>query len=287
MSLIYPEELGYYFNQEKFESIYFQTLKGYQEVMPLNQFKTEAAQFHEGTEDFKLFKNNQLEPGVQRYSYVDQKTMRMITAAFSIERDIVGLQFGMHDQFESDRVYTKKTYSLPFRDEWFVLWGGANNFWNYHYPHESQRYAYDFIVKKDGRPYSGQGQSLTDHYSYGLPVTAPASGTVVKVYDGIIDNAPFSMNMDEPQGNAIVIQHAENEYSLLAHLQNGSIIVEEGMQVKLGDIIAKSGNSGASDTPHLHFHVMDAPLPEKAVSIRIKFEDLKFEPKQGDTVQGD
>ena len=83
MTAIYPEELGYYFNQKKFEQIYFQTLKGFQEVMPLNQFKKEAAAFHEGTEDFKLFKHNQLEPGVKRYSYVDDKSMRMITAAFS------------------------------------------------------------------------------------------------------------------------------------------------------------------------------------------------------------
>ena len=287
MTAIYPEELGYYFNQKKFEQIYFQTLKGFQEVMPLNQFKKEAAAFHEGTEDFKLFKHNQLETGVKRYSYVDDKSMRMITAAFSVERDIVGLQFGMHETFDSDRIYTEKSYSLPFRDEWFVLWGGANNFWNYHYPHESQRYAYDFIVKKDGKPYSGDGQTLDQHYSYGLPVTAPLSGKVVKVFDGVKDNAPFSMNMEAPSGNAVVIKHAEEEYSLLAHLQEGSILVKEGMDVRLGDLIAKSGNSGASDTPHLHFHVMDTEDHEKARSIRIKFGELDFEPKQGDTLQGE
>lgn len=287
MSVIYPEELGLYFNQEKFKEIYSQTLKGYQDVMPFDQFKKEASQFHEGTGDFKLFKQNQLEPGVQRFSYVDYQTMRMITAAFSIERDIVGLQFGSFEKFETDEIYTKKEYVLPFRTEWFVLWGGDNSFWNYHYPHSSQRYAYDFIVKKEGRPYDGDGHLLTDHYSYGEAVTAPGAGTVVKVYEDIADNAPFSMNMEEPQGNAIVIKHAENEYSLLAHLRAGSILVEEGAEVRPGDIIAECGNSGASDTPHLHFHVMDAPVPEKALSIRIRFEALQFEPKQGDTLRGE
>src|SRR5699024_10300192 len=77
------------------------------------------------------------------------------------------------------------------------------------------------------------------------------------------------------------------EYSLLAHLQEGSILVKEGMDVRLGDLIAKSGNSGASDTPHLHFHVMDTEDHEKARSIRIKFGELDVEPKQGDTLQGE
>ena len=287
MSAIYPEELGFYFNQEKFEEIYFQTVKGYQDVMPLNQFKKEAAAFHEGTGDFKLFKHNQLEPGVKRYSYVDNQTMRMITAAFSNERDIVGLQFGMLEKFNTDYIYTEKEYVLPFRTEWFVLWGGSNNFWNYHYPHESQRYAYDFIVKKDGRPYEGSGERLNDHYGYGEAVTAPGTGTVVKVYDGVADNAPFSMNMEQPEGNAIVIKHGEAEYSLLAHLKEGSILVSEGSEVRPGDLIAACGNSGASDTPHLHFHVMDAPIPEKGLSIRIRFAELNFEPKQGDTLRGE
>lgn len=287
MTAIYPEEFGYYFNQGKFDDIYFQTLKGYQELMPLNEFKKEAAAFKDGTEDFKLFKNNQLEPGVQRYSYTDEKTMRMITVAFTTERDIVGLQFGTLDKFHTDKIYTKKEYVLPFRTTWFVLWGGNNIFWNYHYPYSSQRYAYDFIVKKDGKTYDGDGASLSQHYSFGQTIIAPQTGTVVKIYDGVADNEPFSMNMDEPQGNAIVIKHAENEYSLLAHLRQNSLLVKEGSKVRLGDIIAESGNSGASDTPHLHFHVMDGPIPEKAQSVRIGFGDLGFEPKQGDTLRGE
>lgn len=287
MTIIYPAEFNYYFNNGKFEDIYFQTLKAYQELMPMNEFKKEADAFKEGTEDFQIFKNNQLEPGVQRYSYVDDKTKRMITVAYSTELEIVGIQFGFLDKFDTDKIYTKKEYDVPFRTTWFVLWGGNNNFWNYHYPYSSQRYAYDFIVKKEGKTYDGDGTSLNQHYSYGQPVVAPQSGVVVKVYEGIEDNAPFSMNMDEPQGNAVVIKHAEDEYSLLAHLRKGSVLVTEGSTVRLGDIIAESGNSGASDTPHLHFHVMDGPLPEKSESIRIRFGDLGFEPKQGDTLRGE
>ena len=71
---------------------------------------------------------------------------------------------------------------------------------------------------------------------------------VVKVFDGVKDNAPFSMNMEAPSGNAVVIKHLEEEYSLLASLQEGFHSCKEGMDVELGDLIAKSGNAGG-DTP--------------------------------------
>lgn len=34
-----------------------------------------------------------------------------------------------------------------------------------------------------------------------------------------------------------------------------------GDQLKTGQVIAALGNSGNSDAPHLHFHVMDGPDP--------------------------
>jgi murein DD-endopeptidase MepM/ murein hydrolase activator NlpD len=37
--------------------------------------------------------------------------------------------------------------------------------------------------------------------------------------------------------------------------------VEEGDHVRSGQRIARLGNSGYSSGPHLHFHVMDAPVP--------------------------
>ena len=46
--------------------------------------------------------------------------------------------------------HTTLTYQFPFNDEWFVYWGGDNELFNYHYPIETQRYAYDFIkINKD------------------------------------------------------------------------------------------------------------------------------------------
>jgi murein DD-endopeptidase MepM/ murein hydrolase activator NlpD len=37
--------------------------------------------------------------------------------------------------------------------------------------------------------------------------------------------------------------------------------VEEGDNARRGQVLARLGNSGNTTAPHLHFHVMDAPLP--------------------------
>ncbi|MGH2266624.1 M23 family metallopeptidase, partial [Enterococcus faecalis] len=75
---------------------------------------------------------------------------------------------------------------------------------------------------------------------------APANGTVEKVVNGVQDNSIGSTNESQFLGNYIVIKHAENEYSLIAHLQQYSIIVNEGQNVKYGDFLGKVGNSGNS-----------------------------------------
>jgi murein DD-endopeptidase MepM/ murein hydrolase activator NlpD len=45
---------------------------------------------------------------------------------------------------------------------------------------------------------------------------------------------------------------------MYAHLQPGSFKVRVGDRVKAGQVLAKLGNSGQSDAPHLHFQLVDA-----------------------------
>lgn len=277
--------IGDYFSEKRFEEIYSQTMPAWQEMMPKEDFLKEATRFHQGTKHFSLYKENELEPGVKRYAFVDESSKKMLTVAVK-QSILVGLKFGFLENYEADKRHSKVTYRLPFKGEWFVLFGGDDNFLNYHYSYPHQRYAYDFIVKENGQAFSGDVESLSSYHSYGQPVVAPASGTIFKVYDGVIDNPPRSTNMEAPQGNALIIQHGVNEYSLLAHLKKDSILVSEGTYVESGQILAACGNSGASDTPHLHFHVMDGPVEDSATSLKINF-DLGFEVEQGHTLSGE
>ncbi|MEO5969806.1 MAG: M23 family metallopeptidase [Bdellovibrionia bacterium] len=54
-------------------------------------------------------------------------------------------------------------------------------------------------------------------------------------------------------GNMIVLKHAGEISTIYAH--NSKVLVRAGQAVKQGQIIAKSGNTGRSRGPHLHFEI--------------------------------
>ncbi|MFC3418633.1 peptidoglycan DD-metalloendopeptidase family protein [Salinicoccus hispanicus] len=282
---VFPEEFGYYFSEGSFERIYKQTIKDFQLQMGLDTFVEAAREFNHDSGDFNLKHSNQLEPGIKRYQWVNAEESRMITVAYNSSGEIIGIQFDNYEKFTSDRGTSINTYRLPFEGEWFVLWGGNDAFLNYHYPYAHQRYAYDFIRKSGGSAFDGDEGLLEVYHAFGAQVVTPRGGEVIRVVNDVEDNLPHYPNMTVPEGNHIIISHGYNEYSLLAHLRRNSITVAAGDTVEAGTRIAQCGNSGASDTPHLHFHVMDGKDPYASQSIRIQFAELR-EPRQGDTVKG-
>ncbi|WP_439881884.1 M23 family metallopeptidase [Pontibacter sp. MBLB2868] len=129
--------------------------------------------------------------------------------------------------------------------------------------HNAQRYAIDFVkLDKQGNLFKNKGASNADWYSYGEEILAAAGGKVISVKDGIPEHQTpgkldYKITIDNIAGNNVYIDMGKNVVALYAHMQPGSIKVKEGEIVKKGQVLGKLGNSGNSDAPHLHFHVVD------------------------------
>ena len=78
--------------------------------------------------------------------------------------------------------------------------------------------------------------------AYGREVKSAAAGTVA--FSGVQNG----------YGNTIVIDHADGRQTRYAHLSEQ--LVRAGDRVVEGQIVGKSGNSGRSTGPHLHFEML-------------------------------
>ena len=83
----------------------------------------------------------------------------------------------------------------------------------------------------------------------GIDLACPAGSKVYAARNGRI----FFTGSDGGYGSLIIIKHENNYTSYYGHLKK--IMVKKGEDVKRGDLIAFSGNSGRSTGPHLHFEV--------------------------------
>lgn len=127
----------------------------------------------------------------------------------------------------------------------------------------AETFAVDWALVKGDRVYDGDGSSNEQFYDFGAEVLAVADGTVVSVNDGVPESIPFNSKPPETKqgfgGNQVILEIAPGVFAAYAHLQPGSIAVGVGDDVVLGDVLAKLGNTGPSQGPHLHFGLLDKP----------------------------
>jgi murein DD-endopeptidase MepM/ murein hydrolase activator NlpD len=99
-----------------------------------------------------------------------------------------------------------------------------------------------------GKPHNG----LDIGVPIGTPVYAAADGVVMAA-----DNNDRSKWNKYQYGRYVLIKHPNNLATIYAHLSQQT--VSTGVQVKRGDLIGYSGNTGYSTGPHLHFGAYWAP----------------------------
>lgn len=283
MSKLDLNNFGQHFNNEEFDTIYNATSKEFQQSFSFNQFQTVCCEFNQGVQYFEEFSEKEWF-GTTQVVWIDENKERTIQLAYDQNQVITGFYLKPFVTYASDEQWTNNQYRMPINEEWFVFWGGTNEFENYHYAYEQQRYAYDLVQVKNGATFTGTHSLNESYYAFGTDVVAPLHGTVINVVDGFKDNVPGNMDQQYPAGNYVIIEHPNKEYSMMAHLKNGSILVNVGDVVKEGQVVGRCGNSGSSSEAHIHFQVMDHPQLDQAKSIRIRFQQ-EYEPIQGDTVR--
>jgi len=118
----------------------------------------------------------------------------------------------------------------------------------------------EFGIHIDGLDQNDGELSETDENAAdagrGREILAPAAGTVVCARKDVPTNPKPGAEPDETwhrplhdpvnasAGNCVIIDHGNSEYSVIIHIQTGSLTVKLGDHIAAGEVIGKFGNSG-------------------------------------------
>jgi murein DD-endopeptidase MepM/ murein hydrolase activator NlpD len=192
--------------------------------------------------------------------------------------------------------FSKVNWLYPLRGVSYVGWGAS-----LHTGHRwvlPEAYALDIArIGESGLTYRGEGTRFTEYYAYGADVHAAAAGKVVESANDIPEDesliqrpnestAAYAARVRENQakllesdhgimGNYVLIDHANREYSLYAHMQPGSVRVRTGDSVQAGALLGRLGSSGNSTEPHLHFQVCSGSGALQCNGVPVTFSNVK------------
>jgi murein DD-endopeptidase MepM/ murein hydrolase activator NlpD len=188
---------------------------------------------------------------------------------------------------------------FPLRGEWMAVQTPASRIPSHGTDMLGQRYAFD-LVRFDpskGSRYHPAGGLRTlflgvptrECHGWGKPIHAPLDGEVVAARDGmperrrihpvrelalVLGNGltfrPTPGHVHRVMGNHVILRCGD-VYAGFAHLTTGSVAVEVGQQVRVGEVLGRVGHTGNSSAPHLHFQLMDGPDPLTARGIPCAF----------------
>lgn len=165
-----------------------------------------------------------------RWVIPPRDTIRLLTLAAQNPKLPLGYTPKMRYALGDPRLLpTTDQYPLPWHGGPFRLSQGPNGKYSHFTP--KGRYALDIAMPE------------------GTPIVAARAGIVVKTENQQVGRGT------NPSGNFVRILHDDGTMGVYLHLQTGSVSVREGQRVSQGSLLARSGNTGNSTGPHLHFVV--------------------------------
>jgi len=126
--------------------------------------------------------------------------------------------------------------------------------------------------------FNGAKTHTTPDSEYAIDVAMPVGTAIHAVRAGIVMDVEEDFNKGGTdrtkfvdKANHVRILHKDGTMALYAHLDLASVIVRPGARVRAGQKIARSGNTGFSSGPHLHFAIQQN-TGMKLISVPFRFK---------------
>ena len=102
----------------------------------------------------------------------------------------------------------------------------------------------------------------------GIDIAAPKGTEIYAAADGKVEIASDKKG----PGKHILLQHDNGYQTFYSHCD--SLLVQQGQQVKSGEVIAYVGETGKATGPHLHFEIRKDEKPQNPEEY-LDFKNLK------------
>jgi murein DD-endopeptidase MepM/ murein hydrolase activator NlpD len=108
----------------------------------------------------------------------------------------------------------------------------------------------------NGRVIAGYGPSPNGQQNDGINIALPENTPVKAAEDGVV---AYAGNELKGYGNLVLVRHPNGYVTAYAHAKE--LLVKRGDQVKRGQVIARSGQTGNVNAPQLHFEIRKGASP--------------------------
>jgi murein DD-endopeptidase MepM/ murein hydrolase activator NlpD len=108
----------------------------------------------------------------------------------------------------------------------------------------------------NGRVITAFGPTTSGQQNDGINIAVPENTPVKAAEDGVV---AYAGNELKGYGNLVLVRHPNGYVTAYAHTKE--LLVKRGDQVKRGQVIARSGQSGNVNAPQLHFEIRKGAAP--------------------------
>jgi hypothetical protein len=191
------------------------------------------------------------------------------------------------------------TVGSPVRGRWLAMNSPASQTPSHGTRAYGQAFAIDLLYETEGRPRPGFGdwpamREPREFAAFGQPVYSMVEGVVVHASSRRRDHKSrsnlwaFAYMMAEGTirelggpnfvlGNHVTVRTSDGVFAVIAHLQQDSVTLQIGDDVRSGDQIGLCGNSGNTSEPHVHAQLMDRASLWTAQGIPLAFAQITID----------